>query len=89
MRSLGAAQTYWNLSGAERWNGGIYRFVEQVGDSLQLGASAFEGVALLPALDSGETDFRWGRVRLSLSLPPDRLVVVTGRTAAASRLSPA
>ena len=79
MRSLGAAQTYWNLSGAERWNGGIYRFVEQVGDSLQLGASAFEGVALLPALDSGEADFRWGRVRLSLSLPPETSVRIYAR----------
>ena len=69
MRGLGASQAYWNLSGAERWNGGIYRSVDRCGDSLQLSDDTFEGVAFLPPLDSGEPDFRWGRVKLQMDLP--------------------
>jgi len=73
------AQAYWNLSGAERWKGGIYRSVEQRGDSLQLSEGAFEGVAFLPPFDSGEDDFRWGRVRLQISLPKDASVCIYAR----------
>ena len=79
MRSLGASQSYWNLSGAERWKGGVYRSVELRGDSLQLRSDAFEGVAFLPPLDSGESDFRWGRVKLKLYLPRDSSVRIYAR----------
>ena len=79
MRGLGASQAYWNLSGAERWNGGIYRSVDRCGDSLQLSGDAFEGVAFLPPLDSGESDFRWGRVKLTLYLPRDSSVRIYAR----------
>ena len=78
MREL-EAQAYWHLYGAERWNGGIYRAVERCGDSLQLSGDAFEGVAFLPPLDSGETDFRWGRVKLTLYLPRDSSVRIYAR----------
>ena len=73
------AQAYWNLCGAERWNGGIYRSIDRVGDSLTLSEDAFEGVAFLPPLDSGESDFRWGRVKLSLFLPKDASVQIFAR----------
>jgi phage tail-like protein len=76
---LSASQSYWNLSGAERWNGGIYRSVERRGDSLQLSGDAFEGTAFLPPLDSGEPDFRWGRVKLKLHLPKDASVQIYAR----------
>ena len=79
MRGLGVSQAYWNLSGAERWNGGVYRSVERCGDSLQLSGGAFEGVAFLPPLDSGETDFRWGRVKLTVYLPRDSSVRIYAR----------
>ncbi len=71
--------SYWNLSGAERWSGGKYLSVEPDGDALRLSAGAFEGAALLPPVDSGESDFRWGRVRLTLSLPEDASVQVFAR----------
>jgi len=76
---LGASQAYWNLSGAERWNGGVYRSVDRCGDSLQLSSDAYEGVAFLPPLDSGETDFHWGRVKLTLYLPRDSSVRIYAR----------
>ena len=76
---MGASQTYWNLSGAERWNGGIYRSVDRCGDCLQLSDDAFEGVAYLPPLDSGEFDFRWGRVKLTVDLPKDASVRIYAR----------
>ncbi len=76
---MGASRSNWILSGAERWSGGIYRSVERRGDSLQLGDDAFAGVAFLPPLDSGEQDFRWGRVRLQLALPPDASVQIYAR----------
>ena len=78
MREL-EAQAYWNLCGAEHWKGGVYRSVERCGDSLQLSEGAFEGVAFLPPLDSGETDFRWGRVKLQLELPRDASVRIYAR----------
>lgn len=78
MRKLGA-QAYWNLCGAERWNGGIYRSVERRGDSLRLSDDAFEGTAFLPPLDSGEDGFRWGRVKLKLFLPRDASVRLYAR----------
>ena len=40
---------------------------------------AFEGVAFLPPLDSGEEDFRWGRVKLEVELPPDSAVRIYAR----------
>ncbi len=73
------ARAYWNLCGAERWNGGIYRSIDRCGDSLTLSEDAFEGVAFLPPLDSGESDFRWGRVKLSLFLPKDASVQIFAR----------
>lgn len=79
MRSLGESHTYWNLSGAERWSGGIYRSIERRGDILQLSDEAFDGIALLPPLDSGESDFRWGRVKLKLFLPKDAAVQIYAR----------
>ena len=79
MSRLGASQAYWFLSGAERWNGGVFRSVERRGDSLQLADDAFEGVAFLPPLDSGEMDFRWGRVRLMLEMPEDASVRIYAR----------
>ena len=79
MRHLGESQSYWNLYGAERWNGGIYRSVERSGDSLRLSRGAFEGTAFLPPLDSGESDFRWGRVKLKLDLPKDASVQIYAR----------
>ena len=78
MREL-EAQAYWHLYGAERWNGGIYRAVERCGDSLKLSDDAFEGVAFLPPLDSGEDAFRWGRVKLDLFLPKDTSVQIFAR----------
>ena len=79
MSGLGAGRSYWHLSGAERWKGGIYLSVKQRGDSLYLSDHAFEGVAFLPPLDSGEEDFRWGRVKLELELPPDSSVRIYAR----------
>ncbi len=79
MNALSDGRLYWNLWGAERWKGGVFRSVEQQGDSLVLRADAFEGVAFLPPLDSGEEDFRWGRVRLQLELPPDASVRIYAR----------
>ena len=79
MSGLGAGRSYWHLSGAERWKGGIYLSVKQRGDSLYLSDHAFEGVAFLPPLDSGEEDFRWGRVKLELELPPDSFVRIYAR----------
>ena len=79
MSNLGAGQAYWYLCGAERWKGGIYRSVELRSDSLQLGGNAFEGVAFLPPLDSGEADFRWGRVKLKLELPEESSVRLYAR----------
>jgi len=76
---LGASQSYWNLCGAEQWNGSICCSVERRGDSLQLKADAFEGVAFLPPLDSAEAGFRWGRIRLKLRLPRDASVRVYAR----------
>ncbi len=73
------AQAYWNLYGAERWNGGVFLSIDRIGDSLQLSKGAFEGVAFLPPLDSGESDFRWGRVKLSLFLPKDASVQIYAR----------
>jgi len=72
-------QAYWNFCGAERWSGGKYFFMERAGDGLRLSRDAFEGAALLPPLDSGESDFRWGRVRLTLSLPKDASVQIFAR----------
>ncbi len=72
-------QTYWNYSGAERWKGGVYLSMEPWGDGLQLAADAFEGAALLPPLDSGESDFRWGRVKLTIALPRDASVQIFAR----------
>lgn len=79
MKGLGASQAYWNLCGAEHWSGGIYRSIDRCGDSLQLSDDAFEGFAILPPLDSGESDFRWGRVKLSLFLPKDSAVRIYAR----------
>ncbi len=73
------ARSYWNWSGAERWNGGICRCVERCGESLRLQDDFFEGVAFLPPLDSGEADFRWGRVRLDVFLPRDSSVRIYAR----------
>ena len=73
------AQAYWNLCGAERWNGGIYRSIVRSGDSLTLSEDAFEGVAFLPPLDSGESDFCWGRVKLKLYLPKNASVQIYAR----------
>ena len=78
MREL-VAQTYWNFSGAERWNGSILLSMVREGDSLRLTDDAFEGAVLLPPLDSGESDFRWGRVRLSIRLPKDASVQIFAR----------
>ncbi len=77
---MGEGQAYWFLSGAERWNGGIYRSVERTGDSLRLRDDAFSGVAFLPPLDSGESEFRWGRVKLDLYLPRESSVRIYART---------
>ena len=78
MRELDA-QTCWHYSGAERWKDGIYLSVDRQGDSLQLSRDAFEGAALLPPLDSGEPGFRWGRVRLTISLPKDASIQIFAR----------
>ena len=79
MSGLGAGQSFWYLSGAERWKGGMNLSVELRGDSLYLSDHAFEGVAFLPPLDSGEEDFRWGRVKLEVELPPDSAVRIYAR----------
>ena len=76
---MSAGQNYWHLRGAERWNGGIYRSVERRGDSLRLSDDAFSGVAFLPPLDSGESEFRWGRVKLDVSLPGESAVRIYAR----------
>lgn len=78
MRELDT-QAYWHLYGAERWNDGIFRSVERCGDSLRLSEDAFEGVAFLPPLDSGEADFRWGRVKLKMEMPKDSSVLIYAR----------
>lgn len=79
MSSLGASQSYWNLCGAEYWNGGVYRSVERQGDSLRLRDGVFQGTAFLPPLDSGETGFCWSRVRLTLDMPEDSSVRLYAR----------
>ena len=79
MSGLSESQTYWQLCGAERWNGGIYRGIERRGDSLRLRDDAFSGVAFLPPLDSGEEDFPWGRVKLDLFLPHEASVRIYAR----------
>ena len=73
------AQTYWHFSVAERWSGSICLNMDRQGDSLLLANDAFEGAVLLAPLDSGETDFRWGRVRLTVSLPKDASVQLFAR----------
>ncbi len=79
MSGVDTGQAYWHLCGAERWKGGIYRSVEKQGDSLRLREDAFAGVAYLPPLDSGESAFRWGRVKLGLYLPRDASVRIYAR----------
>lgn len=73
------AQTYWHFSVAERWKDSICLSMDRRGDSLLLADDAFEGAVLLPPLDSGESDFRWGRVRLTASLPRDSSVQIFAR----------
>ena len=53
--------------------------MEKLGDSLQLARGAFEGAVLLPPLDSGESDFRWGRIKLTAFLPKDASVQIFAR----------
>ena len=72
-------QTYWNFSVAERWSGAVCLNMDRQGDSLLLADDAFEGAVLLPPLDSGESDFRWGRVRLTADLPKDASVQIFAR----------
>ncbi len=78
MREL-EAQTYWHFSVAERWSGGTCLYMDRQGDSLRLADDAFEGAVLLPPLDSGESDFRWGRVKLEAFLPKDASVQIFAR----------
>ena len=79
MRSLSATQSYWNLCCAEQWDGGVFRSVDRVGDTLRLNGGAFEGTAFLPPLDSGEPGFRWGRVKLRTVIPDDAAVRIYAR----------
>lgn len=78
MRRLNAL-AYWNLCCAEQWKGGVYRNVEQWGDSLRLSDGVFDGVAFLPPLDSGETAFRWGRVKLRAEIPGESTLRIFAR----------
>ena len=73
------AQTYWHFSVAERWIDSICLNIDRQGDSLLLADDAFEGAVLLPPLDSGESDFNWGRVRLTVYVPKDASVQIFAR----------
>ncbi len=79
MSRLGVTQSYWNLCRAEQWDGGVYWAVDRDGDGLCLRSDAFEGIAFLPPLDSGEGDFRWGRVKLQASIPGEAAVRIFAR----------
>ena len=57
---------------AEQWMGGLFHHIEPWGDGLRLdSARAATGVYCLPAVDSGENGFTWGRVQVEAELPPD------------------
>ncbi|MBQ9459203.1 MAG: hypothetical protein IJU66_04645 [Oscillospiraceae bacterium] len=79
MSRLNATLAYWNLCCAEQWKGGVYRSVEIRDDSLRLRDGAYDGAAFLPPLDSGETGFRWGRVKLAADIPGDSAIRIYAR----------
>ncbi|MBQ6206918.1 MAG: hypothetical protein IJK52_07530, partial [Oscillospiraceae bacterium] len=61
----------WTFRCAEQWTGGRFFQTEWRGDALCLQAGAFAGAAFLPPLDSGESAFRWTRLRLTADIPQD------------------
>ena len=66
------SQTQMVFCCAEQWMGGYFYHMEPWGDGLRLDAArASAGVYCLPAVDSGENGFSWGRVTVEADLPPD------------------
>ena len=58
-------QNDWTLRCEEQWKGGRFFRTECRDDALCLKEDAFAGTVCLPPLDSGESAFRWTRLRLT------------------------
>lgn len=71
MDALSDTRNDWTFRCAEQWTGGRFFQTEWRGDALCLQAGAFAGAAFLPPLDSGESAFRWTRLRLTADIPQD------------------
>lgn len=64
----------------EQWMGGLFHHIRPWGDGLGLDASRHAaGLYCLPAVDSGENGFDWGRVVIDAELPPDTALRVYAR----------
>ena len=69
---MGPIQAQMVFCCAEQWMGGHFYQVEPWGDGLRLDSGrANVGVYCLPAVDSGENGFVWGRAAVEADLPPD------------------
>ncbi|MBR3570740.1 MAG: hypothetical protein IKN96_08120 [Oscillibacter sp.] len=64
-------QNDWTLRCEEQWKGGRFFRTECRDDALCLKGDAFAGTVCLPPLDSGESAFRWTRLRLTADIPQD------------------
>lgn len=64
-------QNDWTFRCSEQWAGGRFFQTECRDDALLLKDDAFAGTVCLPPLDSGESAFRWTRLRLQAEIPQD------------------
>lgn len=62
------------LNKREDWNPTLCVGIVPAGDGLTLGPGRQHGAVCLPAVDSGENGFCWGRLTLDDSLPEDSLI---------------
>lgn len=78
---MSATQEYLNLCCREQWEAGVLWNLECRGDALLLPPDAFMGLACLKVLDSGESAFRWERLKIRAELPDDCALRVYARAA--------
>ena len=76
---MSATQEYLTLCRREQWEKGRFWQTECRGDALILAPGAFRGVICLSAVDGGETDFLWSRLRLRASVPRDAGIRIYAR----------
>lgn len=81
---MSETQKYLTLCCSEQWQGGIFDQIAYSGDALCLKEGAFAGAACLPPVDSGETGFQWGRLKLLAQVPREAAVRVYARASDAA-----